>query len=140
MQGRKTAGAFGQSAAFGTTTTAAPTTNIFGAPAQSTAQPSTSIFGNTNTNTNAFGAFGQNTANQPATTTGTGLFGAFGQQQQQQQPGSTGFGGFGQLAQQPQTQTGTNAFGGGAFSANKPNTFSTFATGWYLLIIYWMAS
>ena len=136
-QGRKTAGAFGQSAAFGTTPA---TTNIFGAPTQGPTQPTTSIFGNANTNTGTqpgtFGAFGQTNAQPAASTSGTGLFGAFNQpqqqpqQQQQQQP--TGFGAFGQNPQQPAAQTGTGLFGAAnAFNANKPNTFGTFGTGKY---------
>ncbi|KAL0950152.1 hypothetical protein HGRIS_010147 [Hohenbuehelia grisea] len=135
-QGRKTAGAFGQSAAFGGAT-AQPTTSIFGAtPAQPAAAPS-SIFGGGTTTTaqpaSGFGAFGtQNTA-APTTNSVFGG-GAFGQQQQpqQQQPAQTGFGAFGQPAQQPQQST--SIFGGntngGAFGQPKPATgFGTFGSG-----------
>ncbi|KAH7926776.1 hypothetical protein BV22DRAFT_1111472 [Leucogyrophana mollusca] len=137
QQGRKTAGAFGQSS-FGTAAPAAPSTSLFGAaPAQpaSSSLFGGSAFGGTNATTNqtnptsgAFGNFGQNAAsNPPATGTGTGLFGStFGQPQQQQQQPSA-FGAFGQPQQQQQQQpaagTGGGIFGSSAFGQqNKPAT------------------
>ncbi|RDB20120.1 hypothetical protein Hypma_012839 [Hypsizygus marmoreus] len=123
-QGRKTAGAFGQSAAFGT---AQPTTSIFGA--QPPQQPS--AFGGTTT-TGGFGAFGAPATNPTAPAATTGLFGggAFGQPQQQQQPQQTStFGAFGAPAQPQQQQTG-GLFGGTFGStAAKPAGFGTFGGG-----------
>ncbi|KAJ7506535.1 nucleoporin autopeptidase-domain-containing protein [Mycena galericulata] len=102
-QGRKTAGAFGQSAAFG----GVQQPSIFGQ-----AQPAqqTSVFGAPATQpTTGFGAFGN-----PAPAAAAPAFGgnAFGQpqQQQQQQTGAFG-GGFGQQPQQQQQQS--SVFGGG---------------------------
>jgi nuclear pore complex protein Nup98-Nup96 len=135
-QGRKTAGAFGQSAAFGNTQ---PTnTGLFGAqPAQQNpAQPS--IFGApaaNQTTTSAFGPFGQTPANQPATApAATGLFGSatFGQTQQQPQQQTTGFGTFGQPAQQQtqQQQQAGGLFGsGGTFGTTSKPAFSAFSGG-----------
>ncbi|KAL4076294.1 nucleoporin autopeptidase-domain-containing protein [Scleroderma citrinum] len=134
QQGRKTAGAFGQTSfatpatqpvgMFGATTTQQPTTSsIFGGG-------TTGAFG-TNTaqqpTSSAFGGFGQQ--NQPAAGTGSSLFGGtstFGQPQQSQpqQPASA-FGGFGQQNQQQNSSGGL--FGGGAFGQNKPAT--GFGTG-----------
>ncbi|KAI0355398.1 hypothetical protein OH77DRAFT_1479956 [Trametes cingulata] len=128
QQGRKTAGAFGQTS-FGAPNQPAqpaqPTTGLFGQPSAPAATGTTfGGFGNTSTTTQpattGFGAFGQ-----PSNTTNTGgsLFGgggAFGQpnqQQQPQQPQTTGFGAFGQ-PQNQQTNTGGGLFGGGAFGAN----------------------
>ncbi|KAI6034936.1 hypothetical protein F5J12DRAFT_789962 [Pisolithus orientalis] len=133
QQGRKTAGAFGQTS-FGTP--AAQPTSIFGATTQ---QPATSsIFGGGTTGafgtgtsqqagTGTFGGFGQ--PSQPGGGTGTGLFGgtsAFGQPQQQpqqpQQQQPSAFGAFGQQTQQ-QPNTGGGIFGGGGgFGQNKPTT------------------
>ncbi|KIO12458.1 hypothetical protein M404DRAFT_677694 [Pisolithus tinctorius Marx 270] len=133
QQGRKTAGAFGQTS-FGTP--AAQPTGIFGATTQ---QPATSsIFGGGTTGafgtgtsqqpgTGTFGGFGQ--PSLPAGGTGTGLFGgtsAFGQPQQQpqqpQQQQPPAFGAFGQQTQQ-QPSTGGGIFGGGGgFGQNKPTT------------------
>ncbi|KAI0658563.1 nucleoporin autopeptidase-domain-containing protein [Cubamyces menziesii] len=126
-QGRKTAGAFGQTSFGATAQPAQPSTGLFGQPAAPAATGTTfGGFGNTSTApqpaTTGFGAFGQpSTTNN---TTGSSLFGgggAFGQQsqpQQQQQQQPSGFGAFGQ----PQTQqpaTGGGLFGGGgAFGAN----------------------
>lgn len=134
QQGRKTAGAFGQTAF---SAPSQPATGMFGQPAPQNPAPAANPmfggFGNTNaTNTPAapttggFGAFGQtNTA--PATTSAFGN--AFGQQPQQQQQlqlqQTTGFGGLGQ----PQHNTaGTGLFGGGAFGQNnnQPKPFSAF--------------
>ena len=129
QQGRKTAGAFGQTS-FGTPTT--QPTNMF---RTNTTQPATSsIFGGstagtfgTNTTqqagTSTFGGFGQQ--NPPAAGTGSSLFGGtstFGQPQQQQQPQqpTSAFGGFGQ--QNQQQSTGGGLFGGGTFGQNKPTT------------------
>lgn len=152
QQGRKTAGAFGQST-FGAPATGG--TGLFGQPAApTTTQPTNSIFGSFGNNNagaaapaatgGAFGSFGQPA--QPATgTTGTGLFGggAFGQQQQQQpaqpqQPGA--FGAFGQPQQPAQQQpAGGGLFGGGAFGAQnqQPKPFGAFgenANPWPSLI------
>ncbi|KAF7432733.1 hypothetical protein PC9H_004676 [Pleurotus ostreatus] len=132
-QGRKTAGAFGQSATFGATP-AQPTTSIFGQPQQSTPQPN--AFGApTTTPSTGFGAFGQSAATQTPQQS-TGLFGggAFGQPQQQQQPAqqTNAFGAFGQPAQQNQQPSG-GLFGGGttAFGQPKPagTGFGTFGGG-----------
>ncbi|KAI0941177.1 hypothetical protein AcV7_002815 [Taiwanofungus camphoratus] len=122
QQGRKTAGAFGQTS-FGAP--APPSTGPFGQPAAQnppvTTNPMFGNFGSTNTaNTSAApggGAFG--TFGQPSTTTqggtGGGLFSGFGQQQQQPpQTQPTAFGAFGQT-QQPQQNTGTGLFSGTAF-------------------------
>jgi nuclear pore complex protein Nup98-Nup96 len=105
-QGRKTAGAFGQSAAFGGVQQ--PTTSIFGQ-----AQPAqqTSVFGGGATQpTTGFGAFGNPTPAAAAPAFGASAFG----QPQQQQP-AAGFGAFGQ--QQPQQQQQTSVFGGGTANA-----------------------
>ncbi|KAH8092457.1 hypothetical protein BXZ70DRAFT_993337 [Cristinia sonorae] len=141
-QGRKTAGAFGQTA-FGGTQPQQQTTGLFGQPAANPAPAATgglfgggNAFGNTNTataGTTGFGAFGQ--AANPTQPAGGGLFGgtAFGQPQQQtQQPATTGaFGAFGQ-PQQPQQNAGGGLFGGGtAFGAtqNQPKpAFGGFGT------------
>ncbi|KAI0677639.1 nucleoporin autopeptidase-domain-containing protein [Trametes maxima] len=138
QQGRKTAGAFGQSS--------------FGAPAQST-QSSTGLFGQSaapaatgttfggfgNTSsaaqpaTTGFGAFGQQ-ANQ-ANTTGGGLFGGgtFGQQsqQQQQQQQQQQAGAFSAFSQpQPQQNTaGSGLFGGGGVFAANNQAKPAFSTG-----------
>ncbi|KAH7909456.1 nucleoporin autopeptidase-domain-containing protein [Hygrophoropsis aurantiaca] len=148
QQGRKTAGAFGQSS-FGAPVSTTPATGLFGA-AQT--QPATNplfgnnTFGGANATTNqtnpaggVFGNFGQNAAtNAQPSGTGTGLFGStFGQtqqQQQQQQQQPSAFGAFGQ-PQQPQQQqqqpqqpaASGGIFGGGAFGQSKPA--STFGTG-----------
>jgi nuclear pore complex protein Nup98-Nup96 len=131
-QGRKTAGAFGQSAAFGGTPQTAAT-GIFGTAPAAT-QPASSLFGAPATQpaTNAFGAFGQ-TQPQAATTTPAtgGAFGAFGQTQQPAQP-ATGFGIFGQGNQQQQP---AGSIFGSTLNAPKPafgtfgNTATTFGTG-----------
>ncbi|KAI0711054.1 nucleoporin autopeptidase-domain-containing protein [Cerioporus squamosus] len=126
QQGRKTAGAFGQSS-FGAPAQA--TTGLFGQPAATPAtQPAATGttfggFGNTSTaqtGTTGFGAFGG--GNTGTTGTGGGLFGgggAFGQQnptaQQPQQ--NTGFGAFGSTQNQQQPSGGLFG-GGGAFGAN----------------------
>ncbi|KAJ2929218.1 hypothetical protein H1R20_g7877, partial [Candolleomyces eurysporus] len=137
-QGRKTAGAFGQSAAFGGAATTQPTTGLFGAtqPAQTA-----STFGTTPAApaTTGFGAFGGNTNSTTTTTgtTGTGLFGtggAFGTNtQQQQQPAQAGAFGtaFGQTQQQQQPQQSTGLFGGtNAFGTAAPKpAFGGFGTG-----------
>ncbi|KAH9948754.1 nucleoporin autopeptidase-domain-containing protein [Amylocystis lapponica] len=147
QQGRKTAGAFGQTS-FGTPAPAQPTTGLFGQPAQNPPATTNPMFGNFGQNAagpstgpgtangSAFGAFGQpNNAAQGAA--GGGLFGggAFGQQQQpqpQQQP-QNAFGAFGQPAQ-PQQNAGGGLFGGGggAFGnaqQQKPAFGSTFGGG-----------
>ncbi|KAL1944102.1 hypothetical protein VTO73DRAFT_3287 [Trametes versicolor] len=130
QQGRKTAGAFGQTTFGAPAQPAQPTGGLFGQPAAPAATGTTfGGFGNTSTTaqpaTTGFGAFGQpaNTTN----TTGGSLFGgggAFGQpsqpqQPQQQQPQQpAGFGAFGQ-PQNQQNNTGGGLFGGGgAFGAN----------------------
>jgi nuclear pore complex protein Nup98-Nup96 len=146
QQGRKTAGAFGQTT-FGAPAAqpAAGGTGLFGQPAApTTTQPTSSLFGgfgNNNAagatpanNTGAFGSFGQPT--QPAAgTSGSSLFGgAFGQpqqQQQQQQPQqqTNAFGAFGQPQPQQQQQPATGGlFGGGAFGTQnqQPKPFGTF--------------
>jgi hypothetical protein len=130
-QGRKTAGSFGQSAAFGTQQ---PTTGLFGTtqPAQPNQQPS--LFGapaNTTSNT-GFGAFGgSTTTNQPTAPATTGLFGGttFGGQQPAQ---TSAFGGGAFGSTQPQqTQQQTGLFGGGsAFGSTAPKpTFGAFGGG-----------
>ncbi|KAI0686785.1 nucleoporin autopeptidase-domain-containing protein [Cytidiella melzeri] len=143
QQGRKTAGAFGQST-FGAPA-AQPSTSMYGQPATS-AQPANSLFGGfganntagTGTNTtNTFGAFGQPAAPAASQPGPGGLFGggAFGQPQSQPQQPSA-FGGFGQQQpqqqqqQQPQQQPTTSLFGGGAFGAQsqQPKPFSGFGT------------
>lgn len=145
QQGRKTAGAFGQST-FGAPA-AQPTTGtgLFGQPAApTTAQPTNTSFGsfgNSNTaattaGTGAFGTFGQPAASTTTPATGGGLFGGggFGQQPQPQPQQQTGgFGAFGQPQQQP---AAGGLFGGGgsggAFGAQnqQPKPFGAFgATG-----------
>ncbi|KAL5520511.1 hypothetical protein ACEPAG_9735 [Sanghuangporus baumii] len=145
LQGRKTAGAFGQSATFGLAPSQS-TTTAFGQPATGTS--GFGGFGQQNqqqqqqqqpTQSTGFGAFGQPSTSQPSafgSGTGTTGFGGFGQntQQQQQQPASTGlFGGtsaFGQNTQQQQPQqqpqTGTTGFGGFGQTANQPKPFGGF--------------
>ncbi|KAH7345325.1 nuclear protein 96-domain-containing protein [Rhizoctonia solani] len=143
---------FGQTSAFGaapTTTSTAPSTGLFGQPAQQNqpqqtnifgqpAQPaqSTGLFGQT-ANTQTTGAFGQPANNN----TGTGLFG-----QQQSQPAQPSTGLFGQPANTTTTTTGlfgqsntnttgafgsntgtTSSFGGGLFG-QKPATTGAFGT------------
>ncbi|KAJ8517984.1 hypothetical protein ONZ45_g4906 [Pleurotus djamor] len=122
-QGRKTAGAFGQSAAFGATTTQ-PATNVFGQP-QPQQTTTTNAFGQNTSTPSAFGAFSA-TNNQPAQPTNS-LFGgtsAFGQPAQQPAQQPSAFGVFGQPAQQQQPQQQQPAggiFGGGsAFGQPKP--------------------
>ncbi|KAI8982767.1 nucleoporin autopeptidase-domain-containing protein [Trametes punicea] len=139
QQGRKTAGAFGQTSFGAPTQPAQPSTGLFGQTGAPGATGTTfGGFGNTSTTaqpaTTGFGAFGQpsNTGN---TTGGGGLFGggAFGQQaqqpqQQQQQP--SGFGAFAQPQNPP--NTGGGLFGGGAFGTNtqaKPAFGTTGTTG-----------
>ncbi|KAF8646388.1 hypothetical protein AX16_007254 [Volvariella volvacea WC 439] len=136
QQGRKTAGQFGQSAAFGGAT-ANPqqpaTTNFFNPqPATNTTNP----FGST-TGTSNFGAFGQ--PNQTPASTGTGAFGsggnAFGNTQQPQQT-TNAFGSFGATQNQGQQggsfggfgnptapKTGFGSFGGTGFGST-PSAFS----------------
>ncbi|KAI0774746.1 nucleoporin autopeptidase-domain-containing protein [Trametes elegans] len=142
QQGRKTAGAFGQSSFGAPAQPAQPSTGLFGQPAAPAATGSTfGGFGNPGTTnqpaTSGFGAFGQ-PANNTTNTTGGGLFGgggAFGQpnQQQQQPQTNTGFGAFGQPQNQQQNATGGGLFGGGgAFGANnqtKPAFGTTGTTG-----------
>ena len=120
QQGRKTAGAFGQSSFGGAAQPS--TTGAFGQPAQPAA--TNSIFGgasafgaNNNQTPSATGAFG--TFGQTPAATGTSTFGGgsvFGQNSQQQQP-STGFGTFGQT----QPAATTNAFGGGGVFGQNNN-------------------
>ncbi|KAJ6561461.1 nucleoporin autopeptidase-domain-containing protein [Mycena vulgaris] len=126
-QGRKTAGAFGQSAAFGGVQQ--PATNMFGQP-----QPAqqTSVFGGGAAQpTTGFGAFG---TPAPAAAPAFGGGGAFGQpqqpQQQQQQQPTPAFGQFGQ--QQPQQPQQPSVFGGGttgAFGAAPKPAFGGFGGG-----------
>ncbi|RPD67371.1 hypothetical protein L226DRAFT_556983 [Lentinus tigrinus ALCF2SS1-7] len=140
QQGRKTAGAFGQST-FGAP--AQPTTGLFGQAAAQPAATGTTFggFGNTSTTqtgTSGFGAFGG--GNTGTTGTTGGLFGgggAFGQQNAQQPPQqNTGFGAFGSTQTQQQPSGGLFG-GGGAFGANqnKPafgsgtNAFGSTGTG-----------
>ncbi|CAE6383898.1 unnamed protein product [Rhizoctonia solani] len=113
--GRKnsTSTGFGQTSAFGTTTSATtPSTGLFGQSAQQNQPQQTSIFGQPaqpaqttnlfgqNTNTQTTGAFGQ-----PAANTGSTLFG-----QQPNQPAQQSTSLFGQPANNTAT-TGTSLFG-----------------------------
>ncbi|KAJ1311780.1 hypothetical protein OPQ81_010246 [Rhizoctonia solani] len=127
---------FGQTSAFGsTTTTTTPSTGLFGQPAQQT-QPQTNIFGQPAQPAQSTGLFGQNTTTQttgafgqPAATTGTGLFG-----QPQNQPAQPSTGLFGQPATNTAT-TGTGLFGQqntgatNAFGSNTGTTTSSFGGG-----------
>ncbi|KIP10403.1 hypothetical protein PHLGIDRAFT_28503 [Phlebiopsis gigantea 11061_1 CR5-6] len=142
QQGRKTAGAFGQSTFGAPAAQPAAGTGLFGQSATpNPAQPATNLFGNygntTNTagtsTTGAFGNFGQPTAGANPTTAGGGMFGGggtFGQQQQPQQPQTTGFGTFGQ-PQQPQQPpqnppAATGLFGGGTTFGQQSNQAKPF--------------
>ncbi|KAI0638585.1 nucleoporin autopeptidase-domain-containing protein [Trametes polyzona] len=140
QQGRKTAGAFGQTTFGAPAQPTQPTTGLFGQPAAPTATGTTfGGFGNTSTaaqpGTTGFGSFGQ-PSNTTTNTTGGGLFGgggAFGQPNQQQQPQQqpSGFGAFGQPQTQPNNTGGGLFGGGGAFGTNnqpKP-AFGTGTTG-----------
>ena len=153
QQGRKTAGAFGQTA-FGGTQPQTQSTGLFGSGAANTAAPagglfgSSNAFGNTNTvntgPTGGFGAFGSTpSTTQPGTSSlfGGGTFGQPQQQQQQQpqpQPATTGaFGTFGQPQQQPQQQQ-AGLFGGATFGGT-PNqqkpAFGSFGASLFPLIL-----
>ncbi|KAL4245762.1 nucleoporin GLFG family protein [Abortiporus biennis] len=141
-QGRKTAGAFGQTT-FGSTQPQQSSGGLFGQQQPSTTTGGglfggggTSAFGNTaNTTqpaTTGFGTFGQTSTTQPST--GGGLFGGFGQQNQPQQQQTSAFGAFGQPQPQQQAQpaTGGGLFGtGGAFGSTQtqPKPFGSFGTG-----------
>ncbi|EIW82263.1 hypothetical protein CONPUDRAFT_136791 [Coniophora puteana RWD-64-598 SS2] len=150
QQGRKTAGAFGQSS-FGAPAAGSQPTGAFGQPATGSSIFGGSgggggnAFGSTPNNQPAtgagFGGFGQNTGSTGGSMFGGGGTSTFGQPQQQQ---SSGFGGFGQNQQQQQPQqqqqqqpgAGTGSIFGStttnpAFSQpNKPTTgFGTFGGG-----------
>lgn len=138
QQGRKTAGAFGQTAFNAPAQPTQPAGGIFGQQHTTASAPPTTgfgAFGNANpAPTNTFGAFGQ--PNNANTNSNTGAFGTFNQppQNQQQPQPTTGFGAFGQ-PQQPQQNTGIFSNGGGAFAAAANNTqnkpFSGFGMLYY---------
>ncbi|CAE6486531.1 unnamed protein product [Rhizoctonia solani] len=149
--GRKnsTSTGFGTSAFGSATNTTAPSTGLFGQPAQQNQPQQTGIFGQPAQPAQSTGLFGQNTNTQttgafgqPAANTGTGLF---GQQQNQpaQQPSTGLFGqpasntattGTGLFGQQTNTTTGafgsntgtTSSFGGGGLFGAKPATTGAF--------------
>ncbi|KAI0650832.1 nucleoporin autopeptidase-domain-containing protein [Trametes meyenii] len=138
QQGRKTAGAFGQSSFGAPAQPAQSSTGLFGQPAAPAATGTTfGGFGNassaTQPATTGFGTFGQ-PANQ-TNTTGGGLFGGtFGQQNQQQpqsqpqQSQAGGFSGFG-LPQNQQNTTGGGLFGGGGVFGSNTQAKPAFGTG-----------
>ncbi|CAE6428515.1 unnamed protein product [Rhizoctonia solani] len=156
--GRKnsTSTGFGQTTAFGSAAnTAAPSTGLFGQPAQQNQPQQTSIFGQpaqpTQPAAQPTGLFGQNTSTQtagafgqPAANTGTGLFGQQQNQPAQQQStglfgqpanttATTGTGLFGQQSNNPTGAFGSNtgatsSFGSGGLFGAKPATTGAFGT------------